>query len=288
MSAATHNPLISIVTPSLNQGAFLGDALQSVRTQRYPEYEHLVLDGGSNDDTTELLRNHADDRLHWRSNPDDGQSAALNEGFKQARGEIIGWLNADDRYRFGCFEQVARTFREHPEIDILYGDYTFIDAAGCHLSLRREIDFSHFILNYYRVLYIPTTSTFFRRRVFEDGHFLRDDLHYAMDLEFFIRLASENYRFHHLPRVLADFRIHPDAKSTRFLKRQQDEHRSIVLASTPLAQRFASMRMRQAAASLLQIPAGLMRYSEKLRKGFYFREHSASLFVQEQLHGSDR
>jgi glycosyltransferase involved in cell wall biosynthesis len=262
---------ISIVTPSLNQGSFLGEALESVRSQGYPACEHLVLDGGSNDGTVDLLRSFASTRpeVWWRSGPDGGQSGALNEGFARASGDVIGWLNADDRYRPGCFEQVAKAFAEHPEVDILYGDYTFIGQAGNHLSLRREIGFSRFILRYHKVLTIPTAAAFFRRRVFEEGHFLTNSLHYAMDLDLFLRLDEAGYKFMHLAQVLADFRIHPAAKSTQFVDRQRAEHRQVVLRRTPLGRWFPSMPMRNAAASALQIPAALLRYSQKLLRGCY-------------------
>ncbi len=289
MSNSTRRPTLSIITPSLNQASFLGEALRSVRTQQYTSYEHLVLDGASSDHTIALLQQAQsnDNSLLWQSHPDGGQSHALNEGFARARGEIIGWLNADDRYRPDCFEYVTRAFAEHPEIDILYGDYTFIDEAGHHLALRREIEFNHFILKYHRVLYIPTTATFFRRRIFDEGHRLRPDLHYAMDLEFFLRLADAGYRFHHLPRVLADFRIHAASKSTRYIEHQRKEHREIVLTSTPLARHLPSPRLRQSAASFLQIPAACLRWSEKLLRGFYWPERRAILFAEEQIRGVD-
>jgi glycosyltransferase involved in cell wall biosynthesis len=278
-------PLISIITPSLNQAAYLGNALESVRAQRYPAHEHLVLDGGSADGTQELLRRFDESDLngvlHWRSHPDDGQSAALNEGFRKAKGEIIGWLNADDLYRADCFEHVVRAFEEHPEVDVFYGDYTFINEAGDHLALRREIEFNHFVLKYCHTLYISTTSTFFRRRIFDTGYFLREDLHYAMDVEFFLRLAEAGFHFQHIPHTLADFRIQSAGKSARFVGRQRQEHRSVVLHSTPLAARFESMRARNFAATLLQIPADTLRYLEKLIRGCYFSQPRATRYWQE-------
>ena len=280
-------PLISIVTPSLNQSAYLSEALESVSNQNYPDHEHIVLDGASTDGSAELLQVFGDSlagsHLLWQSKPDAGQSAALNEGFRSANGEIIGWLNADDRYRPGCFHQVAQTFADHPDIDILYGDYTFVDSAGRHLTLRREIGFSRFILNYHQALYIPTTATFFRRRILDEGYLLRADLHLAMDLEFFIRLAAAGYRFHHLPRVLADFRVHAAGKSARLTKEHRQEHRQVVLQATPLATHIRSMRLRGLAAFALQIPAALMRYASKFAHGYYFRERSESLFLLEQI-----
>ena len=284
-----NRPLISIVTPSFNQAPFLGEALHSVRGQHYPDLEHLVLDAASTDGTQDLLRDfqqrHPDHDLVFRSHPDAGQSAALNEGFAAAKGQIIGWLNADDRYRPECFEHIVAAFKRHPKVDVFYGDYTTIDQQGGHISLRREIEFSQFILRYFHVLYIPTTATFFRRRIFDEGHFLRQDLHYAMDLEFFLRLADAGYRLQHLPTVLADFRMHLDSKSVRFRERQRHEHRQIVLNSTPLARLIHSSRTRNTAATALQVPAALLRYSEKLMRGYYFRQRSWALFLEEQIRG---
>ena len=267
-------PTISIVTPSLNQASFLGEALASVRDQEYPGCEHLVFDGGSEDSTVDLLRNcktsHQDQVLYWHSGPDGGQSDALNQGFAKASGDIIGWLNADDRYRPGCFDHVAKVFAQHPEIDIVYGDYTLIDESGKHIALRREIEFSRFILRYHRVLYIPTTAAFFRRRIFDQGNYLSNSLHYAMDLEFFLRLSDEGYKFSHLPEVLADFRVHAGSKSIQFIDRQRKEHRSIVLQKTPLARFYRYQWLMPVAARCLQLLAGVARYSEKFYRGFYF------------------
>src|SRR5690242_2268039 len=102
----------SIVTPSFNQAAFIQDAIFSVTKQRAEQVEHWVIDGGSTDGTIDLLRLHSDSNtgktLQWVSEPDRGQSDALNKGFSRATGDIVGWLNSDDRYRDGCFEKVAK------------------------------------------------------------------------------------------------------------------------------------------------------------------------------------
>ena len=183
-----HSPLISIVTPSFNQADFIVEALESVRLQNADNYEHLVIDGMSTDGTVDLLRNHAANTerktMLWISERDTGQSEALNKGFQRAKGEIIGWLNSDDRYRPNCFEYVVRAFEENPDVDIVYGDYLMVDAVGKVLKIRREIEFSPFVLRYHHALYIPTTATFFRRRVFDEGNRLDETLQYAMDLEF--------------------------------------------------------------------------------------------------------
>jgi glycosyltransferase involved in cell wall biosynthesis len=275
-----HSPLISVVTPSFNQASFLGEALASVQLQSYKHCEHLVIDGKSTDGTVALLRNVTDGAesasVRWISETDSGQSDALNKGFRLAKGEIIGWLNSDDRYRPGCFEQIVRAFAENPEVDILYGDYVVIDEAGRPLRVRREIEFSAFILLYHRVLYIPTTATFFRRRIFEENNWLEEKLHYAMDLEFFIRLAARGYRFKHLPKIIADFRVHSRSKSCSDPDKHRMEHQQIVFAAAPLLRRIKPPLLKSPVLSLLRSIACLERYSEKLFKGYYWQQMRAA------------
>jgi glycosyltransferase involved in cell wall biosynthesis len=274
-------PLISIVTPSFNQAGFIREALGSVRLQTYGNYEHLVIDGMSTDGTVATLQALAANDSHnlkWVSEPDGGQSEALNKGFALAKGEIIGWLNSDDRYRAGCFEYVVQAFADNPDVDILYGDYLLVDESGKVLQVRREIEFNAFVLLYHRVLYIPTTATFFRRRVFRENNWLDEKLHYAMDLEFFIRLAARGYRFKHIPQIIADFRIHPASKSCSAPARHRMEHQKVVFASAPTLRRLKSPVLRRSMLSFLRSLAAVERYSEKLLKGYYWQQVRSNEF----------
>jgi len=264
---------ISIVTPSLNQGRFLREALDSVRLQHDPSVEHLILDGGSTDETLPLLQSLQDkpewSHVRWLSRPDSGQSEALNRGFAQAQGDLIGWLNADDRYRPGCFDHVIKAFKENPSVDVFYGDYTLINSSGRLLQVRREIEFSRFVLLYHRVLYMATTTTFFRRRIFEECNWLNPELHYAMDYEFFIRLVDAGYRIRRIPHLLADFRLHPESKSCRMTETQLAETRSIM--------RTRSSITRVAFLGLIpQAAATLMRFTEKMLRGHYLVQYLAA------------
>jgi glycosyltransferase involved in cell wall biosynthesis len=271
-------PLISIVTPSFNQATYIGEALASVRLQNNENWEHLVIDGVSTDGTIELLRgqtkNGGQQKMFWISEKDGGQSEALNKGFRRATGEIVGWLNSDDRYRAKCFERVVQAFEDHPDVDIIYGDYLIVDEGGKVIKIRREIEFNAFVLLYHRILYIPTTATFFRRRIFEDGNWLDENLQYAMDLEFFIRLSERGYRFKHIPQLLADFRMQPNSKTCRSPDRQRIEHREVVLAVAPLLRHLESQRLRDFALTLLRSMACFRRYSEKLLRGYYWEQTS--------------
>jgi glycosyltransferase involved in cell wall biosynthesis len=272
-------PLISIITPSFNQADFIGDALESVRGQNYENWEHLVIDGRSTDGTIDLLQYESTKsgkcRMSWVSEGDTGQSEALNKGFRRATGEIIGWLNSDDRYRPDCFEHVVKAFRENPNADVIYGDYSIVDEAGGVLRIRREIEFNAFILRYHHVLYIPTTATFFRRRIFAEGNWLNERLQYAMDLEFFIRLSERGYRFKHIPHLLADFRMQPDSKTCRAPDQQRMEHRQVVSAAAPILRHTRYPGIKTFVLTCLCLIARVRRYSEKLLRGYYW-EHLRS------------
>ncbi len=270
----SHKLTFSIVTPSFNQVAFICEALLSVKDQTYGSLEHLVIDGGSHDGTAAILHRYSDDscwnHLRWISEADRGQSDALNKGFARARGDIVGWLNSDDRYRPGCFERVAEVFQKHPEVDVVYGDYTWIDETGRVSKVRREIAFSPFILLYHRVLYIPTTATFFRRRVFEEGNRLDERLHYALDFEFFMRLVIGGYRFRHVSALLADFRMHEASKTCSTPHRQLEEKQEVTQRYSRLLRGMRPMAARRTALALLGSSAATLRYSEKMMRGYYF------------------
>jgi glycosyltransferase involved in cell wall biosynthesis len=266
-------PGISIVTPSLNQADFIRHALESIRLQNYPNLEHLVIDGLSVDGTVEMLHSlEADGKdltVKYVLERDSGQSEALNKGFRQAKGDIIGWLNADDRYLPGCFERIAQAFTDHPEVDVFYGDYILVNEHGKTIQTRPEIEFNSFILRHHRVLYIATTATFFRRRIFDEGNWLDETLHYAMDLDFLVRLAAKGYRFKHIPASLADYRLQPNSKTCSAPNMQRAEHYQVIAGATPQLKRLRSKRLREFAISLLRLIAASERYTEKLLRGYY-------------------
>jgi glycosyltransferase involved in cell wall biosynthesis len=270
-------PLISIVTPSFNQAAYIGEALESVEQQGYPDVEHLVFDGASKDKTCSLLEDYGERKewshLRWTSEPDNGQSDALNKGFRVARGDIVGWLNSDDRYRPGAFNAIVRAFAESPDVDVFYGDYQIVDGNGQFLQLRREIEYSFFVLAYHRVLYIPTPSAFFRRRVFDEGNFLDPSFQYAMDYEFFFRLALRGYRFQHIRKVLADFRIHEESKTGNAAFKQIEEHNLVAQRYAPLLSRLPAGPLFRTVLGGARVLAAARRYSEKALRGYYFSQY---------------
>jgi len=147
-----------------------------------------------------------------------------------------------------------------------------VDAGGNALTIRREIEFNAFVLLYHHILYIPTTTTFFRRRIFEEDNWLDETLQYAMDFEFFIRLSERGYRFKHIPKLLADFRMQPDSKTCTYPHRQRMEHRRVVFAAAPIFRRLKSPRLKALLLTLFGSVAGIRRYSEKMLRGYYWEQ----------------
>lgn len=218
-------PAISIITPSYNQAGFIEATIQSVLAQNYPHTEHLVIDGNSTDGTLFILQKYKR-ILRWRSEPDRGQAHAINKGFRQSAGELVAWLNSDDIYLPGALHQVAQVFAQNPAVDVLYGDYYFIDEYGRTVMRRREIPFDYNIL-LYGLDYISQPTVFFRRRLLAEFGDLDETLHYGLDWEYWLRLAAGGARFAHLPRYLAATRLHTAAKTIIAPPQMRAEHRRI-------------------------------------------------------------
>jgi glycosyltransferase involved in cell wall biosynthesis len=233
-----------------------------------------VIDGASNDGTVDYLQSLSGkagwEHLHWISEADIGQSDALNKGFKLASGNIIGWLNSDDLYRPGSFAAVAEAFRRGRGIDVLYGDTTWIDQFGKITQVRREISFSRFVMLYHRVLCVPTAATFLSKRVFEEGNFIDVQYRYAMDLEFFLRLQSLGYRFHHIPVLLADFRWHPNSKSSAAASLQFEERDKILPLYSPLVGKLRPPALNRGLLIFFRCAAASRCWGEKFIRGYYF------------------
>lgn len=199
---------ISIVTPSYNQGQFIEEAILSVLNQGYEDFEHIIIDAGSNDGTIDILKKYK--HLDWVSEPDKGQSDALNKGFKKAKGDVIGWLNADDVYLPGAFKVVEESFRNN-SVDALYGNYYFIDKAGN--VTRRIVTQNSSKWMSIVCCYIPSTTFFFRRSIIENGLLIDQDFHIAMDKEFFAHIFYSGFKIRKCEFFIANFRWHDSNKS---------------------------------------------------------------------------
>ena len=206
------SPVVSIVTPSLNQGAFIADCIGSVANQDYGAIDHIVVDGGSTDGTLDVLRAADGDRMRWVSEPDAGQSDAINKGWQMARGDVLAWMNADDLYLPGAVRAAMTYLGDHPDVDIVYGDCEWVDEEGVDsLPHMPPCDFDPALLMYHD--YIPSGSAFLRRCVLDMTGPMDVSYHYVLDWEYWLRAARRGCRFAYLPRSLSRFRVHASAKT---------------------------------------------------------------------------
>jgi glycosyltransferase involved in cell wall biosynthesis len=255
-------PAISVVTPSLNSGEFIEDAILSVAQQQGVRVEHIVQDSLSKDNTRNILRRYADLRWQWES--DSGQSDAINRGFLRATGDLVGWLNADDYYLPGGLHAIAQAAAEHPEADVFHGDCVFVDGEGNITRSKVEHEFDRDILFYFGC-YIPSTATFFRRRLIERGYLLDCDFRVCMDFEYFVRLATAGFRFHYVPQFIAAFRWHESNVSLQHVERRRHERHEV-------QRRYGATVRSQTQMELLRQGFRAKRILRKLASGNAWRE----------------
>jgi len=205
-------PLISIVTPSFNQGHYLETTIQSVLNQDYPNLEYLIIDGGSTDGSVEVIRKHAKRLAYWVSEPDRGQSHAIAKGLARARGEILAWLNSDDLYLDGALARVAEAHRKS-RADVIHGNLIVIDENGREQDRIWDVPYNWYA---YRcgVQMIHQPAAFFTRAIYRRVGGIREDLQWLMDLDLFYRFGEARARFHFVREFLAAFRVHVSAKSS--------------------------------------------------------------------------
>jgi glycosyltransferase involved in cell wall biosynthesis len=228
-------PLVSIVTPSYNQGRFIEETILSVKNQTYPRIEHIIIDGGSTDGTLDVLRKHSDS-LRWISEPDKGQSDAVNKGFRMAKGEIIGWLNSDDVYfSKDVISYVVNKFQELKDADVIYGNSVYVDEDS--LILRTCYAISWFG---YKLLllgdFIVQPATFLRKAVVREYE-LDVGIDLPMDYEYWLRLAKNGVRFKHVSKVLAGYRRHSATKTISGREEMKTQTRKV---QEQYGQRFAA------------------------------------------------
>lgn len=209
MRASRNDPLVTVVTPSYNQGRFIRQTIESVLAQDYPNVEYLVMDGGSSDETVTILREYSG-RLEWVSKPDRGQASAINEGWRRGRGEILAWLNSDDTYLPGAIGAAVAHLSREPDDGAVYGEGYHVDEVGRVVARYPTEPFDLDRLS--ERCFICQPTVFMRRPVVEQAGYLDETLHFCMDYDLWIRIGRIS-RFGHLPEFLASTRLHADTKT---------------------------------------------------------------------------
>lgn len=201
-------PLISVITPSYNQGKYVQQTIESVLAQNYPCVEHIVVDGGSSDNTVSILRRYP--HLKWLSEPDHGQADALNKGLKMATGDVIGWVNSDDFYAHGVFHRISETFTDK-SVGWIVGDVVnYYDGSKCEEYIASEtVTYEALVRN---PDLVRQPGVFFRKELLQHAGGWNRDLYMVMDLDLWFRLLQiAPPRMLHEPT--AYFRIHAEQKT---------------------------------------------------------------------------
>lgn len=202
-------PLISIIMPSYNSEKYIREAIESVITQSYKNVELIIMDGGSTDNTINILKQYP--FVKWLSEKDEGQSDALNKALELATGDIIGWLNSDDFYKKNTFEKVLSAFKENENTDVIYGNHIELFQETGVTRVRKAMKFDRKISIFY--CYIPSTSFFVKRQFIDEGIRFNKSLYLTMDRDMFCQLSQAGKNFHYIDEDLAVFRWHEVNKS---------------------------------------------------------------------------
>jgi len=206
-------PSITLVTPSFGQAAFLERTLRSVLEQDYPRLEYIVQDGGSRDGSTDILDRYRARLARCVSAPDRGQAHALNLGFSETTGDVMGYLNSDDLLLPDALHEVAAAFERHPEVDVVYGHRVVIDEEDREIGRWVLPSHDDAVLSW--ADYVPQETLFWRRRIWERvGAHMDESFRFALDWDLLLRFRDAGARFLRLPRFLGGFRVHAAQKTS--------------------------------------------------------------------------
>lgn len=202
--------LVSIITPSYNQAKYLEQTIQSVLTQNYSNIEYIVIDGGSNDGSVEIIKKYQEKLAYWVSEKDNGQAEAINKGFAKATGEIVAWLNSDDYYLPQAIAKAVKIFKENPEVILVYGNMLAVDENGKTFNALHYKQLSLEDLICFQIIGQP--AVFFRRSALHKTNGLNQNFHFLLDHLFWIELAQHG-KILHVHETWSAARYHAEAKN---------------------------------------------------------------------------
>ena len=202
--------LVSAVTPSFNQSAYLEQAIRSVLEQDYPDVEYMVMDGASTDGSVDIIRKYSSRLVYWASEKDSGQADAINKGMRRVRGEIVAWLNSDDYYLPGAIKSAVTALESNPQAVMVYGNMLAVDQTGQTINQLRYRQLTLEDLLCFQIVGQP--AVFMRRAAFEKAGGLDLNFHFMLDHQLWIKLAAQG-SIVHVNQTWSAARYHPLAKN---------------------------------------------------------------------------
>jgi glycosyltransferase involved in cell wall biosynthesis len=270
-------PKITVITPSFNQGQYIEETILSVINQDYPNLEYIIIDGGSTDNTVEVIKKYQDKIHYWVSEKDSGQSNAINKGLRKATGEIINWINSDDQLRPGALSVIAKHFTDKPDVAIVHGRIEYFGETTNYYSANLPV--KDIATRYVSHICMPQPASFFHRKLIDEQGILDESLHFSMDTDLFLR-AGLHYPLVQIEDVIARFRLHEASKSvSAFSKTFLSDNKKIfsrVLATigeTSAIEEMKKIGLYDEPAYLYNKPAGKF---DTHRMIFYFLQHRLS------------
>ena len=269
-------PLVTIVTPSFNQARFLEATIESVLTQDYPRIEYLVLDGGSTDGSVDILRKHGPRLAAWSSEPDEGQTDAINRGFAMANGDILAYLNSDDIYFPGAVSAAVGYLRAHPEIGMVHGAAHYIDEGGQAVARFPSARTGHRDLRR-GAPRIAQQAAFFRTSAWKMVGPLDPTFHYAMDYDLWIRISAVT-PLAFVPSLWAGFRLHGESKSMTVARQCWPEMMRVHFrdGGSVLSILYAKYLVRRAVEPIMPLRMSLRRASFRFARWLRGAERSGN------------
>ena len=256
-------PKITVVTPSYNQAQFLERTIHSVLDQNYPNLEYIIIDGGSTDGSVDIIRKYEKYLSYWVSEPDKGQTDAINKGLRRSTGEWVAWQNSDDIYYPTAFHDLATAATKYPKAGLIIGNLMIIDEQDQPLRDIRYVKPSYLGL-LAEGMVLVNQATFWRRSLHEDVGLLDENLHFSFDYEWFLRLLNKSTG-EHVKKQWGGFRLHDDAKTSLNHQDFIDEKNKILEGRTlPIWQKqfykFRRLLLMLAQGDFRYVVRGIMRH----------------------------